>query len=81
MTTKLRKATEAMMTGIDRDLQDATGLTGSDFAVLSRLVDLGGGELRQKDLAASIGWDKSRLSHHLTRMEERALLARHATNR
>src|ERR1700722_20419378 len=34
--------------------------------VLSRLADLGGGTLRQIDLARSMRWDKARLSHHLT---------------
>jgi DNA-binding MarR family transcriptional regulator len=43
---------------------------------LSRLAGLGKGELRQQTLARMMDWDKSRLSHQLTRMEERALIER-----
>lgn len=69
-------AGEVVMAGITKDITAATGLSGPDFGVLSRLQDLGHGELRQNDLAASMRWDKSRLSHQLTRMEARKLLRR-----
>jgi DNA-binding MarR family transcriptional regulator len=62
--------------GVGRDIAAATGLSDPDFGVLSRLEDLGGGELRQQDLADRMGWHRSRLSHHLTRMEERGLVRR-----
>jgi DNA-binding MarR family transcriptional regulator len=71
-----KSAGEAVMTRVVRDITAATGLSGPDFAVLTRLVDLGDGELRQQDLAEAIAWDKSRLSHQLTRMERRALVQR-----
>ena len=61
---------------VEHDIAQATGLSGSDFGVLSRLADLGMGELRQQALAESLGWDKSRLSHHLTRMQNRQLVNR-----
>ena len=32
--------------------------------------------LRARELCTEIGWDRSRLSHHLTRMEKRGLIAR-----
>jgi DNA-binding MarR family transcriptional regulator len=67
---------QIVMTGIERDIAEATGLTGSDFGVLSRLMDLGDGELRQQALADSMGWHKSRLSHQLTRMQGRDLVTR-----
>jgi DNA-binding MarR family transcriptional regulator len=68
------------MAGIERDIMDATKLSGADFGVLSRLVDLGDGELRQQALADSMGWHKSRLSHQLTRMQERSLVERRETD-
>ena len=34
------------------------------------------GEMRQQELADSLGWDKSRISHQLSRMAERGLLER-----
>ncbi|MEF2072121.1 MarR family winged helix-turn-helix transcriptional regulator [Consotaella aegiceratis] len=61
---------------VGRDITARTNLSGADFAILSRLEDLGDGRLAQRDLLASLGWDKSRLSHQLRRMEERGLIAR-----
>lgn len=71
-----KKMGQAVLTEIERDLLEATELSGSDFGVLSRLVDLGDGELRQQVLADSMGWHKSRLSHQLTRMQDRGLVRR-----
>jgi DNA-binding MarR family transcriptional regulator len=34
--------------------------------------------LRSSELAARVGWERSRLSHHLGRMEERGLIRREA---
>jgi DNA-binding MarR family transcriptional regulator len=67
---------EDVMERVGRDIAGATGLSGPDFGVLSRLADLGKGEMRQQTLAESLGWDKSRLSHHLTRMQHRQLIQR-----
>ncbi|WP_416069849.1 MarR family transcriptional regulator [Streptomyces sp. AK02-01A] len=49
---------------------------GPDFGVLTRVVETGGGRLRQSRLAELMGVHRSRLSHHLTRMEERGLITR-----
>nr|WP_280114376.1 MarR family transcriptional regulator [Paenibacillus camerounensis] len=57
-------------------MSDHTGLSEGDFGVLDRLVQFGNGKLRQQELADSMDWDKSRLSHHLTRMEKRGLVLR-----
>ncbi|MGB8455603.1 MAG: MarR family transcriptional regulator [Anaerocolumna sp.] len=59
-----------------RDLTEQTELSDGDFGVLDRLVLLGNGELRQQELVESMEWTKSRLSHHLTRMEQRGLVVR-----
>jgi len=67
---------EDVMARVERDIVDATGLSGPDFGVLVRLADCGKGQMRQQTLAESIGWDKSRLSHQLTRMKERGLIER-----
>ena len=61
---------------VGRDIAAATGLSGSDFAVLSRIANFGKGEMRQQKLADMLGWEKSRLSHHLTRMQQRGLIER-----
>lgn len=69
---------EDVLARVGRDITQATGLSGSEFGVLSRLVGVGNGEMRQQSLASLMGWDKSRLSHQLTRMRERALIERRA---
>jgi DNA-binding MarR family transcriptional regulator len=65
---------------VGRDLSQATGISGPEFGVLSRLAAIGNGEMRQQALARVMGWDKSRLSHQLTRMNERALIERRYTD-
>jgi DNA-binding MarR family transcriptional regulator len=67
---------EELLTRVGRDITKATGLSGSDFAVLSRLTAIGKGEMRQQALADMLTWDKSRLSHQLTRMQQRSLIER-----
>ncbi|WP_271751190.1 MarR family winged helix-turn-helix transcriptional regulator [Cohnella sp. JJ-181] len=59
-----------------KDMSEHTGLSEGDYGVLDRLDLHGGGQLRQQELADSMDWTKSRLSHHLTRMEQRGLVAR-----
>lgn len=68
---------EEVLSRVGRDLTEATGLTGPEFGVLSRLARIGKGEMRQQALAECLGWDKSRLSHQLTRMQRRGLIKRH----
>jgi DNA-binding MarR family transcriptional regulator len=52
------------------------GLSGPDYKVLHPLSEAPGGLLRARELGIEIGWDRSRLSHHLGRMEKRGLIAR-----
>jgi DNA-binding MarR family transcriptional regulator len=59
----------------DQLLRDA-GLSGADYKVLVPLSETPGGVLRARELCTEIGWDRSRLSHQLTRMEKRGLVAR-----
>ncbi|MUG47930.1 MarR family winged helix-turn-helix transcriptional regulator [Paenibacillus woosongensis] len=59
-----------------KEMSERTGLSEGDYGVLDRLDLLGNGSLRQQELAKSMDWDKSRLSHHLTRMEKRNLVMR-----
>jgi DNA-binding MarR family transcriptional regulator len=71
-----KSATESVRTLVAADIMAATGLSDPDFGVLTRVVELGGGRMRQNQLAESMGYHRSRLSHHLSRMEERGLVAR-----
>jgi DNA-binding MarR family transcriptional regulator len=71
---------EDVLSRVGRDIAQATGLSGPEFGVLSRLAAFGKGEMRQQVLASVMAWDKSRLSHQLTRMEERELVERRRTD-
>jgi len=57
-------------------LQAESGLSMGDYTVLLALSEAPGRRLRSSDLAAAIDWERSRLSHHLGRMEARELVVR-----
>jgi len=69
---------EDVLERVGRDIGQATGLSGTEFGVLSRLAAFGKGEMRQQELAEAMGWEKSRLSHQLSRMQKRKLIKRRA---
>jgi DNA-binding MarR family transcriptional regulator len=71
---------EDVLSRVGRDIAQATGLSGPEFGVLSRLSAIGKGEMRQQALARLMTWDKSRLSHQLTRMQQRGLVERRYAN-
>src|SRR5260370_17039562 len=53
-----------------------SGLSPADYQVLLALREADGMRLRSSELAAAIEWERSRLSHHLGRMERRGLIRR-----
>src|SRR5262245_30885710 len=53
-----------------------SGLSPGDYAVLLALSEADGRRMRSSELAGAIDWERSRLSHHLGRMERRGLIAR-----
>jgi DNA-binding MarR family transcriptional regulator len=61
---------------ITRDLVRDSGLSGPDYDVLSSVSEADEHMLRLGELAAHMLWTKSRLSHHISRMEQRGLVAR-----
>lgn len=61
---------------VAEDIKAGSGLSDQDFGILTRLVEMGGGKLRQNDLGALLQWDRTRLSHQITRMETRGLVSR-----
>ena len=61
---------------LEEELARESGLSGADYKVLHPLSEAPGGLLRARDLGIEIGWDRSRLSHHLSRMEKRGLIVR-----
>lgn len=59
-----------------RQLADDSDLSYPDYVVLVALTDQPEGRLRPFELGAVLGWEKSRLSHHVSRMVARGLVAR-----
>ncbi|MCS3844454.1 MarR family winged helix-turn-helix transcriptional regulator [Microbacterium sp. AK031] len=53
-----------------------SALSAGDYQVLLALTEARQYTLRSAELAALIGWERSRLSHHLGRMEKRHLIRR-----
>ncbi len=61
---------------IGRELSDESGLSFVDYEVLITLADAPDMKLAMSELAASLGWSRSRTSHQVKRMEARALVQR-----
>lgn len=59
-----------------RRLAAESDLSHTDYAVLVTLTDRVDGRVRLYELGELLGWEKSRLSHHLKRMERRGLVAK-----
>ena len=59
-----------------RQLAVDSDLSYPDYQVLVALTDRPDGRARVSELAHQLGWEQSRLSHHLTRMESRGLVSK-----
>lgn len=71
-----RRSYEQVSLAVERDLAAVLQISGADHGILSRLAEAGPDGVRQQELAHTMRWDRTRLSHHLTRMEQRRLLSR-----
>lgn len=61
---------------LNRDMQEQSGISIADFSVLVQLSEHADERMRVLELARALGWEKSRLSHQLTRMQQRGLVER-----
>src|ERR1700755_2854491 len=61
---------------INRQLQRDSGLSLADYHVMNALSNAPDHKMQVTELAALIGWERSRLSHHLRRLSERGLTKR-----
>jgi len=61
---------------LNRDLQQASGLSLADYDVLVLLTEAADSRLRMFEIADGLQWEQSRLSHHVARMQRRGLVAR-----
>src|ERR1700758_3480149 len=59
---------------MNRQLQADSSLSLPDYDVLNALRYSPGGRMRITGLAARIGWERSRLSHHVRRLPNRGLV-------
>ena len=66
----------ALDRGLERQLFDESGLSSADFEVLVPVSEAPEHRLRARELVRMLNWDRSRLSHHLRRMEQRNLIER-----
>jgi DNA-binding MarR family transcriptional regulator len=70
-----RRMVIAIQTGTARDLY-RVGLSEPDYEMLSTLSERPDHARALRDQAAKMGWSRSRLSRHATRMEARGLIRR-----
>jgi DNA-binding MarR family transcriptional regulator len=63
---------------LHRELLADSGLSSAEFAVLVPLSETLAEKLRARDLCRELGWDRTRLSHLVTRMQQRGLVRRSA---
>ncbi len=61
---------------VARELGQQSALSMPDYQVLSALSEAEGHRRRLTELAARMQWSASRLSHHVTRMQQRDLVTR-----
>ncbi len=61
---------------LNRELQQASGLSLADYDVLVLLTETADGRRRVFEIADDLRWEQSRLSHHLLRMQRRGLVSR-----
>lgn len=67
---------ELLRARIEQQLQASNGLSNADYTVLMALSEAPGRHLRAYELSDALGWEKSRLHHHLSRMAQRGLVDR-----
>ena len=61
---------------IDDRLQEGSEISSPEFSVLVALSEAEDHTLRLRELCDELGWDRSRASHQVTRMNKRGLLTK-----
>jgi DNA-binding MarR family transcriptional regulator len=72
----LRRLLWGLPPAIDRQLTRDSSLSGPEYSVLATLSECPDGVLRSGTAAQELGWERSRLSHILKRMEAKGLIFR-----
>lgn len=76
MWRRYRDVNQLLDLAIERQLQRDASMSLSDYSVLVSLSEADGRGLRARDLGSVLGWDRSRVSHQVRRMEGRGLVAK-----
>jgi DNA-binding MarR family transcriptional regulator len=66
---------------LGQHLQRDSGLSTADYEILVHLSESPRGRMRAFEIGQATRWEKSRLSHHLTRMVQRGLVERQACDK
>jgi DNA-binding MarR family transcriptional regulator len=61
---------------LEHQLQRDAGISVADYGVLLSLFEARDNQLRARELADHLAWEKSRVSHQVSRMEKRDLVER-----
>lgn len=69
-------AKRAVDRSIDLQLQESLDISTADFSVLVVLSEAENNVVRMRTLCESLDWDRSRMSHQITRMERRGLVTK-----
>src|SRR5260370_20467660 len=72
----LLEMTSQLNARMNRQLQDEYGLSLTDYDVLVVLSEAPAGRGRVFEIADTLAWEQSRVSHHLARMQRRGLVTR-----
>lgn len=72
----LHQMNRALDHALSRRLGDDSGLSMADYELLVPLSEATDRRLRARDLGHLVQWEKSRLSKHVSRMEQRGLVSR-----
>ena len=61
---------------LERQLQRDGDISAAEYSVLITLFEAEGKQLRARDIGMVLAWEKSRVSHQVSRMEKRGLVGR-----
>lgn len=75
---KLLHARRFAVRAIDDSLQESSGISSPEFSVLVLLSEHESKSIRLNELGQLLDWDRSRVSHQITRMEKRGLVTKQA---
>jgi DNA-binding MarR family transcriptional regulator len=61
---------------LERQLQRDAEISAADYGVLMTLFEAAGRQLRPNEIGEKLVWEKSRVSHQVSRMQKRGLVER-----